>query len=180
MGYPGKCRKSYDTPRHPWEADRMAQELELVKSNGLRNKREVWKAQSLIRKYRRVSRQLLAATTRGDASVGSQAEDVLEHLKNYGMMKEDGDLDSVLSITVEDLLERRLQTQVYRQGLAKTLRQSRQFITHGHIQITGRKVTVPGYYVKRGEEMTIDYYPGSPMAQEAHPERATRILKVEG
>ncbi|HNR58862.1 MAG: 30S ribosomal protein S4 [Methanothrix sp.] len=180
MGYPGKCRKSYDTPRHPWEADRMAQELELVKSYGLRNKREVWKAQSLIRKYRRVSRQLLAATTRGDASVGSQAEDVLEHLKNYGMMKEDGDLDSVLSITVEDLLERRLQTQVYRQGLAKTLRQSRQFITHGHIQITGRKVTVPGYYVKRGEEMTIDYYPGSPMAQEAHPERATRILKVEG
>jgi len=158
----------------------MAQELELVKSYGLRNKREVWKAQSLIRKYRRVSRQLLAATTRGDASVGSQAEDVLEHLKNYGMMKEDGDLDSVLSITVEDLLERRLQTQVYRQGLAKTLRQSRQFITHGHIQITGRKVTVPGYYVKRGEEMTIDYYPGSPMAQEAHPERATRILKVEG
>jgi len=180
MGYPGKCRKSYDTPRHPWEADRMAPELELVKSYGLRNKREVWKAQSLIRKYRRVSRQLLAATTRGDASVGSQAEDVLEHLKNYGMMKEDGDLDSVLSITVEDLLERRLQTQVYRQGLAKTLRQSRHVITHGHIQITGRKVTVPGYYVKRGEEMTIDYYPGSPMAQEAHPERATRILKVEG
>jgi len=89
MGYPGKCRKSYDTPRHPWEADRMAQELELVKSYGLRNKREVWKAQSLIRKYRRVSRQLLAATTRGDASVGSQAEDVLEHLKNYGMMKEE-------------------------------------------------------------------------------------------
>lgn len=180
MGYPGKCRKSYDTPRHPWEADRMAQEVELVKNYGLRNKREVWKAQSLIRKYRRVSRQLLAASAGGETGLEGQARDVLEHLKSYGMLKEDGDLDSVLSMKVEDLLERRLQTQVYRQGLAKTLRQSRQFITHGHIQITGRKVTVPGYYVKRGEEMTIDYYPGSPMAQEAHPERATRIPKVEG
>jgi small subunit ribosomal protein S4 len=180
MGYPGKCRKSYDTPRHPWEADRMAQEVVLVKNYGLRNKREVWKAQSLIRKYRRVSRQLLAATTRGKTGLETQATDVMEHLKNYGVLKEDGDLDSVLSIKVEDLLERRLQTQVYRQGLAKSLRQARQFITHGHIKITGRKVTVPGYYVKRGEEMTIDYYAGSPMAQEAHPERATRIPKVEG
>ena len=103
MGYPGKCRKSYDTPRHPWEADRMAQEVELVKSYGLRNKREVWKAQSLIRKYRRVSRQLLAATTRGETGLEAQATEVLEHLKNYGMLKEDGDLDSVLSMKVEDL-----------------------------------------------------------------------------
>ena len=180
MGYPGKSHKSYDTPRHPWEADRMAQEVELVKGYGLRNKRELWKAHSMLRKYRRVSRQLLAATARGGEGAEVTTEDVLGHLKRYGMLNEDGDLDSVLSMKLESILERRLQTQVYRQGLAKTLRQARQFITHGHIQISGRKVTVPGYYVKRGEEMTIDYYPGSPMAQENHPERAVRIPKVEG
>lgn len=180
MGYPGKSRKSYDTPRHPWEADRMAQEVELVKNYGLRNKRELWKAQSMLRKYRRVSRLLLAATARGEGGVETKTGDVLDHLKRYGMLSEDADLDSVLSMKLESILERRLQTQVYRQGLANTLRQARQFIVHGHIQISGRKVTVPGYYVRRGEEMTIDYYPGSPMAQESHPERATRIPKVEG
>jgi len=180
MGYPGKSRKSYDTPRHPWEADRIAQEVELVKNYGLRNKRELWKAQSMIRKYRRASRLLLAATARGDVGLEVKSEEILGHLKRYGMLSEDSDLDSILSMKLENILERRLQTQVYRQGLAKTLRQARQFITHGHIQISGRKVTVPGYYVKSGEEMTIDYYPGSPMAGENHPERAVRIPKVEG
>lgn len=180
MVYPGKNHKTYDTPRHPWEAERMAEEVKLIKGFGLRNKRELWKAQSIIRKYRRVSRLLLAATARGEGGGDSKAEDVIGHLQRYGMLKDNDDLDSVLSIKLENLLERRLQTQVYRQGLAKTLRQARQFITHGHIQISGRKVTVPGYYVKRGEEMTIDYYKGSPMVQENHPERATRVPKVEG
>ena len=46
MGYPGKNRKSYDTPKHPWQAARIAAEVELVKKYGLRNKREVWKAHS--------------------------------------------------------------------------------------------------------------------------------------
>jgi len=180
MVYPGKNHKTYDTPRHPWEAERMAEEVKLIKGFGLRNKRELWKAQSIIRKYRRVSRLLLAATARGEGGGDAKAEDVIGHLQRYGMLKDNDDLDSVLSIKLENLLERRLQTQVYRQGLAKTLRQARQFITHGHIQISGRKVTVPGYYVKRGEEMTIDYYKGSPMVQENHPERATRVPKVEG
>ena len=55
-----------------------------------------------------------------------------------------------------------------------------QFIVHGHIQISGRRVDVPGLLVKRGEEMTIDYYMGSPMAKEGHPERASRTPRVEG
>ena len=66
MGYPGKNRKSYDRPRHPWEAERMAEEVELVKTFGLRNKRELWKVQSKLRQYRRVSRDLLAAKARGE------------------------------------------------------------------------------------------------------------------
>ncbi len=181
MGYPGKSRKSYDTPRHPWEAERIAQEVKLVKTYGLRNKRELWKAQSIIRKYRRVSRVLLAATARGDKAAGVQTREILGHLESCGMLGENSDFDSVLSMKIEALLERRLQTQVYRQGWAKTMRQARQFITHGHIQVSGRKVTIPGYYVRRGEEMTLDYYRGSPMARENHPERLTRIsTKVEG
>jgi small subunit ribosomal protein S4 len=102
---------------------------------------------------------MLAAVSMGQAP--PQAEAILNRLKKLGMLKEEGDLDAILSMKVNDVLERRLQTQVYRQGLANSLKQARQFIVHGHVQVSGRRVDVPGYLVKRGEEMSIDYYMGS-------------------
>src|SRR5512136_1891894 len=173
MGYPGKNHKRYNRPRTPFQAERIAQEVELIKTYGLRNKRELWKAQGILRKYRHASRNLLASVAIGKA--GPEVEAILNRLKKLGMLKEEGDLDTILSLKVTDVLERRLQTQVYRQGLANTLKQSRQFIVHGHIQVSGRRVDVPGFLVKRGEEMSIDYYMGSPMAKEGHPERASRV-----
>lgn len=176
MGYPGKSRKMFERPRTPWQAERIAGEVEVVKAFGLRNKRELWKAQAFLRKYRQISRKMLAAVSIGQAP--PEAEAIIARLKRLGMLKEEGDLDAVLSMKVADVLERRLQTQVYRQGLANSLKQSRQFIVHGHIQVAGRRVDVPGFLVKRGEEMSIDYYMGSPMAKEGHPERASRTSKV--
>ncbi len=172
MGYPGKSHKMYDRPKTPFQADRIANEVEMVKAFGLRNKRELWKAQAVLRKYRHNSRNLLAAVAVGQTP--PEAEAIVTRLKKFGMLKEEGDLDAILSMKVTDVLERRLQTQVYRQGLAHSLTQARQFITHGHVQVSGRRVTVPGYLVRRGEEMTIDYYIGSPMAKEGHPERASK------
>lgn len=176
MGYPGKSQKMFARPRTPWQAERIAGEVEVVKAFGLRNKRELWKAQAILRKYRQASRTMLAAVSMGQTP--PKAEAILTRLKKLGLLKEDGDLDAILSMKVSDVLERRLQTQVYRQGLANSLKQSRQFIVHGHIQISGRRVDVPGLLVKRGEEMTIDYYMGSPMAKEGHPERASRTPRV--
>jgi len=150
MGYPGKSRKMYARPRTPWQTERIAGEVEVIKAYGLRNKRELWKAQAVLRKYRQASRKMLAAVSVGQAP--PEAEAILTRLKKLGMLKEDGDLDAILSMKVSDVLERRLQTQVYRQGLANSLKQARQFIVHGHIQISGRRVDVPGYLVKRGEE----------------------------
>ncbi|OPY50445.1 MAG: 30S ribosomal protein S4 [Methanosaeta sp. PtaU1.Bin112] len=176
MGYPGKSRKMFERPRTPWQAERIAGEVEIVKAYGLRNKRELWKAQAFLRKYRQISRKMLAAVAVGQAP--QEAEAIVNRLKRLGMLKEDGNLDSVLSMQLGDVLERRLQTQVYRQGLANSLRQSRQFIVHGHIQVAGRRVDVPGFLVERGKEMSIDYYAGSPMAKEGHPERANRTTQV--
>ena len=176
MGYPGKSRKMFERPRTPWQAERIAGEVEIVKAYGLRNKRELWKAQAFLRKYRQISRKMLAAVSVGQAP--PEAEAILTRLKRLGMLKEEGDLDAVLSMQLADVLERRLQTQVYRQGLANSLRQSRQFIVHGHIQVAGRRVDVPGFLVERGKEMSIDYYVGSPMAKEGHPERANRTTQV--
>ncbi len=181
MGYPGKSRKSYTTPRHPWQAERITSEAEIVKSYGLRNKRELWKVHSQLRKYRQMSRMLLAEGAKGTVDVHTQleTENILNKLKSLGILKEDAGLDDILALEVGSFLERRLQTQVYRLGLANSIKQARQFIVHGHIAVNGRKVTVPGYLVPLSEEATINYYEGSPLASESHPERPAQVISAQ-
>ena len=77
-----------------------------------------------------------------------------------------------MDLTIEDILERRLQTVVFRKGLARTIFQARQLITHGHVTIDGRRVTIPGYIVLREDEAKIVYSPESAIAT---PEHALRV-----
>ena len=126
MAYPGKKSKSFETPRHPWQEARMASEVQLIKAYGLRNKREVWKAASMLRMYRTEARKLLAsaanAQERGlEGHQKTQSEEILSRLIRYGMIKPDADVDDILSLKTENILERRLQTQVLRLGLARTI-----------------------------------------------------------
>jgi len=181
MGYPGKNTKSYDTPRHPWQAVRMAEEVGHVKTYGLRNKREVWKAQSMLRNYRRSAMEMLAVTAEGKLTghLLRKSDDILTKLKRYGILSPEGGLDDILALQTRNFLDRRLQTQVYRQGFANTLRQSRQFITHGHIAIEGKKITVPGYIVTKEEELKIEYYLNSPLKNESHVQRPAQIVLKE-
>lgn len=178
MGYPGKNRKSYDTPKHPWQAARIEPEVELVKAYGLRNKREVWKAHSELKKYREIARKLLAESIKGESNghAKTDGENILNRLKKYGILRTDAVLDDILSLDVNNFLERRLQTQVHKQGLSNTRRQARQFIVHGHIAIAGRKVTIPGYLVTVDEELSIGYYIGSDLSNNSHP---TRLKQIE-
>ncbi len=53
------------------------------------------------------------------------------------------------------LLESRLDNLVYRAGLAKTRRQSRQLVNHGHIYVDGRRVDIPSYRVVPGQIITL-------------------------
>jgi len=89
---------------------------------------------------------------------------LLGRLVRLGLLKEGATLDDVLSLKVEDLLERRLQTIVWRRGLAKTIHQSRQLIVHGHVTIGGRVVDRPGYLVSREEEQMVSVKAGSVVA----------------
>ncbi|MBC2764198.1 MAG: 30S ribosomal protein S4, partial [ANME-2 cluster archaeon] len=181
MGYPGKNTKSYDTPRHPWQAVRLAEEVGHVKTYGLRNKREVWKAQSMLRNYRRSAMEMLAEITEGEliGHVKRKSDDILAKLKRYGILSPEGGLDDILALDTRNFLDRRLQTQVYRQGFANTLRQARQFITHGHIAIEAKKITVPGYMVTKEEELKIEYYLNSPLKSESHVQRPAQIVQKE-
>jgi len=53
------------------------------------------------------------------------------------------------------LLETRLDNVVYRLGLARTRRQARQLVNHGHILIDGKRVDIPSYRVKAGQTITL-------------------------
>ncbi|UCE73599.1 MAG: 30S ribosomal protein S4 [Methanomassiliicoccales archaeon] len=173
MGDPKFSRRKYDTPSHPWQGERIKEENELLKKYGLKNKRELWKAQSMLRNYRRQGRNVLARLRYGDVQAEKERKGLLTKLANLGLLPDDASLDDVLGLELERILERRLQTLVYMKGLAYTPSQARQLIVHGHTVVNDRKVTVPGYLVKRNEEPTISYNPYSPIANELHPIRPT-------
>lgn len=173
MGDPKLSRRKYDKPSHPWQGSRIKEENELLKKYGLKNKRELWKVQSLLRNYRRQGRNLLARLRYGDAQADKEMKGLLEKLANLGVLPDNATLDDILALNPERILERRLQTLVYLKGLAYTPQQARQLIVHGHTVVNNRKVTVPGYLVKKNEEASISYNPYSPLASDLHPARPT-------
>jgi len=164
----GSNTKFYETPNHPYQGERIAEESSLVGRYGLKNKEELWRAQSELRGYRREARKLLGRA----GSEDEEATEFLARLKRYGVLGETDALDDVLSLQVTDVLERRLQTIVYRKGYANTPEQARQFISHGHITVDGRRVTRPGRTVEVAEEDAIGFDSASPISDELHPERA--------
>ncbi|MCC6034172.1 MAG: 30S ribosomal protein S4 [Desulfurococcaceae archaeon] len=160
MGDPKKSRRTWEGPRHPWRKEVLVEESRLLGLYGLRNKRELWKAMSIVRYYRHRARALLAAPP----EIREREERALiERLIKLGLLKEGAKLDNILDLRVDDLLERRLQTVVYRKGLARTIYEARQLIIHGHIAIKGRRIRSPGYLVTVDEEPYVDYYPYSPL-----------------
>ena len=159
MGDPKKSRRLWMGPRHPWRKDRLMDESRLLGVYGLRSKRELWKASTIVRYYRHRARTLLAAPE----EIREKEEKVLvEKLVKLGLLNEGAKLDDILNLRAEDLLERRLQTIVYKKGLARTIHEARQLIIHGHISIGGRRIRSPGYIVSRDEEQAIQYYYKSP------------------
>lgn len=169
MGHPRKSRKKYDTPSHPWNADRIKLENKLAKKYGLKTKKEIWKAETMVKRYRRDARQLLGMST--DHSV-IERDQLLSHLVNLGFLKKEAKLEDVLNLTAEDMLRRRLQTMVHQKGLANTAKQSRIMVVHGHIALNGKKIDSPSYLVKSGEEESIGFYQGSSMEKQ-HKEQAS-------
>ncbi|EMA52556.1 MULTISPECIES: 30S ribosomal protein S4 [Halococcus] len=168
----GSNTKAYETPNHPYQGERISEESNLVGRYGLKNKEELWRAQSELRGFRREARRLLG-DAQGDVDAAErEGEPFLARLRRLGILDETDGLDDVLSLEVTDVLERRLQTIVYRTGLANTVQQARQFVSHGHIVVDGARVTTPSRKVDVSEEDLVGFDETSPIADELHPERA--------
>ncbi|MEM2108970.1 MAG: 30S ribosomal protein S4 [Candidatus Odinarchaeota archaeon] len=160
MGDPRRLHKKYSKPGHPWQKERLQEELPYIGKYGLRNKKELWKLKTQIGRFRQLARTFLGVKTETSAR---QEAVLIKKLNRLGLIPENGTLDDVLSLTVEDLMERRLQTIVFRKGLANTIYQARQLITHGHIAINSKVIKNPGYIVSITEEPGISYALNSPV-----------------
>lgn len=144
--------KKYAKPLRPWDKTRIEAEKKLKQNYGLRRKKEIWRIESILRNYRRQARNLAAKRDKEKEKI------LIDKLIKIGMLNPNASLDNILGLTDENILERRLQTLVLKKGLAKTIRQSRQLIVHGHIAIDGKRVKWPGMLVLASEENKISFY----------------------
>jgi len=171
MGDPRKFRSKYSRPGHPWQRARLETEKVIKKEYGLKNKKELWKAVSKLKRFQEIAKKLVAAQ-------GAQAElekgQILQRVARLGLLPAQSKLDDILALTVKDLLNRRLQTFVLKKGMARTPSQARQYIIHEHVIINGKTVNAPSYIVPLAEEGQIMFLAKSSLANPEHPERTIK------
>merc|ERR1711937_1083420 len=153
----------YTTPRRPFEKERLDQELKLIGEYGLRNKREVWRVKYALGKIRKAARELLTLDEK-DTKRLFEGNALLRRLVRIGVLDESKmKLDYVLGLRLEDFLERRLQTQVFKLGLAKSIHHARVLIRQRHIKVRKQVVNVPSYVVRLDSQKHIDFSLRSPL-----------------
>jgi len=145
-------KKKFERPKRPWDKTRIEEEKKLIQNYSLRRKKEIWRVESILRNYRRLARELAAKRDKEKEKI------LLDKLFRMGLINKDADLDDVLALTVESVLDRRLQTLVFKKGLAQTIKLSRQYIVHGHISFDGRRIRWPSMLVPLGGEEKISFY----------------------
>lgn len=169
MGAPKHLRRKYSTPPHPWQKERIEKEKVLLQEYGLKNKKEIWRMDSFLTRFKQQAKSLIART---DAQSQKEEKQLVSRLAKLNLVKENAKMDDILGLDIKNVMDRRLQTQVFSKGLARSTKQARQLISHGHIFVADRKITVPSYLVKIDEEGQIRFDEASSFASPEHPERA--------
>jgi len=142
--------KNYSRPKRPFDKRRIDEEKEIVKKYGLKNKREIWKAESKIKGFRERAKKRV--TSRDD-----EKKVFFSKLNKIGFNV--SSIADVLNLTKEDLLDRRLQTIVFKKELAKSVKEARQMITHKKVLVNGEIVNIPSYIVPVELENKISVKP---------------------
>lgn len=151
MGHPKHQKKKYERPFRPYDKERLDRERTIAKEYGLKRKKEIWRAASILRNFRIRARELQASRDEKKEKI------LLEKLNDLGLRCLT--LDDVLGTSLDGILSRRLQTLVYKKGFASTSTQARQLIVHGHVYVSSRKVRWPGYLIPVGLEDKIELEP---------------------
>merc|ERR1719250_602595 len=171
--------KVYSTPRRPFEKARLDQELKLIGEYGLRNKREVWRVKYTLAKIRSAARELLTLEEKDQKRL-FEGNALLRRLVRIGVLDETKmKLDFVLGLKIEDFLERRLQTQVFKLGLAKSIHHARVLIRQRHIRVRKQVVNIPSFVVRLDSQKHIDFSLKSPFGGD-RPGRVKRKNAKKG
>jgi small subunit ribosomal protein S4 len=144
-----KLRRKYKKPKRPWDSSRIEEEKRILREFGLRRKREIWVSEAIVREFRRRARDLIAIRDEKETKI------LLDRLVGLGLLQRGQGLENVLALNVKDVLNRRLQTIVFRKGFADTIGHARQKITHGNVYMGGRKIIFPSYIVPFDREKEI-------------------------
>jgi small subunit ribosomal protein S9e len=154
--------KTFKKPRRPFEKERLDAEMKLLGEFGLRAKREIWRVQMALSKIRTAARTLLTMDEKDPKRI-FEGEALLRRMYRYGLLDESQDkLDYVLTLSIESFLERRLQTLVYKLGLAKSVHHARVLIRQRHIRVGKQVVNVPSFMVRVDSQKHIDFALNSP------------------
>ncbi|VVB78708.1 30S ribosomal protein S4 [uncultured archaeon] len=143
---PKRSTKKYSRPRKPFDKSRIEEENQLREKYGLKNKREIWKADASIGRIRNLAKQLITKPEKEKEAFIKRLQE-----KGFGV----NSIAEALSLNKENWLKRRLQTVVFTKGLTTTPKQARQLIAHKHVSVNGRIVNVPSYMVSLEEESTV-------------------------
>ncbi|EGG03078.1 uncharacterized protein MELLADRAFT_75362 [Melampsora larici-populina 98AG31] len=149
---PRNHNKTYKVPRRPYEAPRLDAELKLAGEFGLRNKREIWRIALTLSKIRRAARELLKL----------EDKDPKRLFEGNALIRRLDEMDYVLALNIEDFMERRLQTQLFKSGLAKSIHHARVLIRQRHIRVGKQIVNVPSFVVRLDSQKHIDFALTSP------------------
>merc|ERR1719326_2805299 len=159
---PRNVSKTYKVPRRPYESARLDAELKLAGEYGLKNKKEIWRIALVLSKIRRAARELLKLDEK-DPKRLFEGNALIRRLIRIGVLDETRmRLDYVLALKIEDFLERRLQTQVFKSGLAKSIHHARVLIRQRHIRVGKQIVNVPSFIVRLDSQKHIDFSLKSP------------------
>jgi len=147
MGDPRKVRRKYEGPGHPWVFSRLESERDLKKTFGTKNKKELYKMETALKRFKDQAKQL---SSRVDAQAEKEQQQMVDKLVGLGLIKTGAGLDDILGLSVVDLMNRRLQTILVKRLLARTPSQAR---------------------VSTQEDAKITFRGSSAFNNEQHPER---------
>ena len=152
----------YTTPRRPYEKERIDAELRLCGQYGLKAKYEIWRAQLTLAKTRASARKLLTLPPNDPKRI-FEGQALVRRLQRWGLVAEDDNkLDSVLQLSTQMFLERRLQSKVFKQGLAKSVHHARCLIQQRHIRVGRQMVNAPSFHLRTASEKHIGFAFSSP------------------
>lgn len=130
--------KLYSKPKRPFEKERILKEAEIKKEFGLKNKKEIWKAEAKIKLMREKAKKLISAT-------GAEQKLFFDKLKKDGFNV--NSISDVLALEKRDYLNRRLQTILLKRNLVSTVKSARQLIAHKKVLVNDKVMNSPSYIV---------------------------------